>query len=94
MGLFPDGASPFGVLDLTGNVREWTRSLADFGYPYDPSEKAREDLLAPDNLARILRGGSYYYTGEYARCSNRQRYYPDFRFYNFGFRVVIPPSNA
>ncbi|MCX6082846.1 MAG: SUMF1/EgtB/PvdO family nonheme iron enzyme [Chloroflexi bacterium] len=92
VGFFPNGASPFGVLDLTGNVREWTRSLADFGYPYDPTDHAREDLLAPDNQARVLRGGSYYYTSEFARSATRQRYYPDFRFYNFGFRVVISPS--
>ena len=91
VGLFSAGASPFGLLDMTGNVREWTRSLADFGYPYDPQDRARENLQAPDGQARILRGGSFYYTREFARCTTRQRYYPDFRFYNFGFRVVISP---
>ena len=86
--LFPNGASPFGVLDMTGNVREWTRSLADFQYPYNVLDKSRENLLAPDNQARILRGGSFFFSHESAGCSSRQRYYPDFKFYNFGFRVV------
>ncbi len=91
VGLFPTGASPFGLLDMTGNVREWTRSLADFNYPYDPMDKTREDLHALDDQPRVLRGGSYYYTHDFARCAQRQYYYPDFRFFNFGFRVVISP---
>lgn len=92
VGLFPNGASPFGLLDMTGNVREWTRSLFDFGYPYDPADKTREDLQAPDDQPRVLRGGSFYHTRNFARCAHRQRYYPDFRFYNFGFRMVILPQ--
>jgi len=94
VGIFSKGASPYGLLDMTGNIREWTRNLADFGYPFDPSDKAREDLSAMDDQARVQRGGSYYFTRAFAGCSQRQRYYPDFRFYNFGFRVVIKPDPA
>ena len=28
-GLFPEGASPWGALDMVGNVREWTETLAE-----------------------------------------------------------------
>ena len=51
-------ASPYGVLDMGGNVGEWTRSLARM-YPYSTAD-GRESL---DNLqgsqgARVIRGGS------------------------------------
>lgn len=80
VGFFPAGASPFGVLDLAGNVREWTRS-----FELQPE-------AATDEAPRVLRGGSYYFSRQTAGCAYRQRYLPDFRFHNFGFRVVISPG--
>ena len=62
MGSFPGGESPYGLLDLSGNVWEWTRSLYD-DYPY-PDEgivrSQREDLTAGDEKSRVLRGGAFY----------------------------------
>jgi formylglycine-generating enzyme required for sulfatase activity len=76
VGLFPGGASPFGLLDMLGNVREWTRSQFDGDGP-------------PDAEMRVLRGGSYYFDRSSAHCSFRHRHFADFRFANFGFRVAI-----
>jgi formylglycine-generating enzyme required for sulfatase activity len=56
VGTYPDGASPFGVLDLAGNVAEWVTDA------YDPSFYANSPSSNPLNTtgsSRIYRGGSY-----------------------------------
>ncbi|MDH3315491.1 MAG: formylglycine-generating enzyme family protein [Gammaproteobacteria bacterium] len=55
VGSRPDGATPEGVLDLSGSLAEWTASLYK-PYPYDATD-GREDLLAPGE--RVTRGGDY-----------------------------------
>ena len=53
-GSFPAGATPEGILDLSGNVHEWTASIA-LPYPYR-ADDGREDA---DRLAdRVTRGGA------------------------------------
>ena len=61
------GASPYGVLDMAGNVWEWTSSLYR-PYPYDAAD-GREDPSARG--ARVNRGGSWYYGAWYARTTFR-----------------------
>jgi iron(II)-dependent oxidoreductase len=54
VGSLAKGATPEGVLDLAGNVHEWTSSIA-LPYPYD-AEDGRED---GDKVAdRVTRGGA------------------------------------
>ncbi len=92
VGMFPNGASPYGVLDLVGNVWEWTRSRwgvnvqkPDFVYPYvaDDGREAEESLAVP-----VLRGGSWYNDQRYARGGCRYRLIPG-DFYYLGVRVVL-----
>ncbi|MBN1483229.1 MAG: SUMF1/EgtB/PvdO family nonheme iron enzyme [Chloroflexia bacterium] len=89
VGVFPNGASPYGVLDLAGNVWEWTRSLYQ-EYPYDPDD-GREDR---GQAARspVLRGGAWLYGQGSARCSFRLWYLPHFRLDHLGVRVVFSGS--
>jgi formylglycine-generating enzyme required for sulfatase activity len=84
VGIFPEGASPYGCLDMVGNVWEWTQSLFK-SYKYD-SLDGREDLKAEGT--RVLRGGSFYLDLDGARCACRNRNFPYFFHDFFGFRVV------
>jgi formylglycine-generating enzyme required for sulfatase activity len=93
---FPDGASPFGVLDMAGNVWEWTSSLwgtdvtkPEFGYPYAATD-GRENPSASDTVLRALRGGSFGDVAQDVRCASRSGSNPVNRFVNVGFRVVSP----
>ena len=82
------GDSPYGCADMAGNVWEWTHSLYK-PYPYKVND-GREDPKTDDS--RVLRGGSFYGSRRYARCSFRDWYYPrDWRG-SSGFRVgVVSP---
>lgn len=95
VGAYPQGASPYGLLDVAGNVWEWTRSLwgenvlkADFKYPYN-LEDGREDLDADANIFRVLRGGAFLNEFKNARCAYRSRGSPYHLFRYLGFRVVM-----
>jgi formylglycine-generating enzyme required for sulfatase activity len=71
-------ASPYGVLDMSGNVWEWTRSVGgkdiepEFRYPYQPND-GRENLNASDAINRVLRGGGFFFSLWFARCACRRR---------------------
>jgi formylglycine-generating enzyme required for sulfatase activity len=86
VGKYPDGASPYGCLDMAGNVWEWTSSKYQ-NYPYDPND-GRED---PEGDARrVLRGGSFIYDRQYVRCAFRDYWGPVNRLSPNGFRVLSP----
>jgi iron(II)-dependent oxidoreductase len=54
VGTLAKGATPEGVLDLAGNVHEWTSSIA-LPYPYDPEDGREDDER---NADRVTRGGA------------------------------------
>ncbi len=95
VGIFPDGASPYGCLDMSGNVWELTRSLwgkdtrkPDFKYPYQAND-GREDVNANREVRHVVRGGAFDFNLSNARCTFRDRsYYDPGRF--DGFRVSSP----
>ena len=82
---YPLGASPYGVLDMAGNVWEWVSS-AYAPYPYR-ADDGREDLHA--RAQRVLRGGSFASpAARFVRCAMRSLSYPTRRREHIGFRVA------
>jgi len=78
VGIYPQGASPYGVLDLSGNVWEWTLT------EYDSSSS--NNLTNTER--RIVRGGSWIYFGYRARAAFRSYFWhPTGRLDDFGFRI-------
>ena len=101
VGCFPGGISPFGALDMSGNVWEWTRSLwgtefnkPEYKYPYKLNDQ-RESLDAGNDTRRVLRGGSFISNHGYARCACRVRNGPSGRDWVSGFRLAVrSPLNS
>jgi len=78
VGMYPQGASPEGVLDLAGNVWEWCLN------EYEKPERTQRSGTG----SRVLRGGSWYYNHVSARAAFRIHPHPDLRVYLIGFRLV------
>ncbi len=92
VGMYTEGASLYGCLDMVGNVWEWTRSIfKEYRYPVDDGW---ENLKAGNYSLRVLRGGSFDYSRSYARCAYRSRNAPNNRNRYSSFRVVVSLSRA
>jgi iron(II)-dependent oxidoreductase len=69
VGSFPSGASPYGCLDMAGNVWEWCADRHDSNYyKYGPTRNPK----GPDSgTAWVIRGGSWGDISRNVRCANR-----------------------
>jgi formylglycine-generating enzyme required for sulfatase activity len=93
-GMYPDGRSPYGCLDMVGNVWEWTRSRYA-SYPYPADEASRRDREDPENIGSpVLRGGSWDLIQWDARCAVRHWVDPDYLDGDVGLRLVVSLSDS
>lgn len=83
VGTFPDGASPWGALDMAGNVSEWTATA------YEP-RPADSSIFSGKFGQPIIRGGSWDDNSKTCRSASRDvRRSPFYRSTTVGFRCVI-----
>ena len=88
MGSYPEGASPYGILDLAGNVWEWCEDHdAPSFYEDGPSHNPRNERPGEKPLL-VMRGGSYMYGPRSLRTYARTSFEAEVRFAGGGFRCV------
>lgn len=94
VGLFPAGRSPFGCLDMAGQIWEWCTTLwgedmaaPSFTYPYE--QDGREDAGAGPTVRRVLRGGCFSSGRLKANATYRGSLEPDGFWRGNGFRIVV-----
>lgn len=88
VGSYPSGSSPYGVLDMAGNVWEWASDWYDQDF-YSRSPD-RNPTGPPSGSSRVLRGGSWEDDSDLLRSANRNFNDPLISTTTWGFRCVVP----
>ncbi|MBX3057128.1 MAG: SUMF1/EgtB/PvdO family nonheme iron enzyme [Anaerolineae bacterium] len=91
VGSYPAGASPYGALDMAGNVWEWVNDWWQYDYY---SESPYNNPPGPDTgTAKVLRGGSWNFLWYNLRVAYRNDHLnPTDEGLNVGFRCVSAPG--
>ena len=89
VGEYPKGASPYGVMDMAGNLWEWVHDWYSSNY-YRQSPSTNPQVPETGEY-RVLRGGSWGYSVIVVRSALRNSYVPGTWYYEFGFRCVRSP---
>lgn len=76
-----------GIYDMSGNAFEWCNDY----YGKYTSKSKKNPTGAKKGEYKTVRGGGWYYVGEFCRVAQRDCPKPTLRKFNYGFRVVKKP---
>ena len=89
VGSYPLGASPYGVMDMAGNVYEWTNDW--LGLDYYSDSPINNPPGPPAGVEKVVRGGSWMSYDTYLLTASRGSADPGVSNNGFGFRCVKSP---
>ena len=87
VGSFPDGVSPFGVMDMAGNAEEWVQDWHSFNY-YRQTDGAQDPPGPLEGEKRVIKGGSFNSERHHIRIATRFYGKPKDKSPNLGFRCA------
>jgi formylglycine-generating enzyme required for sulfatase activity len=93
VGSYPSGASPYGVMDMAGNVWEWVADwYSDDYYSVSPGTNPIGPVAGTE---KVMRGGGWYNNAYSLRVTVRINNNPSSYYENGGFRCAFssPPIN-
>jgi formylglycine-generating enzyme required for sulfatase activity len=89
-GNYPNGVSPYGAMDMAGNVWEWVADWYDENYYATLGERPSNPQGPASGQYRVLRGGSWNYSDDSVRSAFRNWLDPkDTSYYVVGFRCAM-----
>jgi formylglycine-generating enzyme required for sulfatase activity len=90
VGDYPTGASPYGAMDMSGNVWEFVNDWygSDY-YSVSPLSNPPGPGTGPD---KVMRGGSWHTDWRYLGAAGRRGFSSVLRDYSIGFRCAVSPG--
>ena len=88
-----EGTSPYGVYNMAGNVAEWTSTWHNIDTYY---RKRTDGVVVSDPISpaesptneKVIKGGSWVSLTDEITTFARDKAFPNYRYYNLGFRCV------